>query len=301
MSNSVSFCYRAYGLTIASDLSCPEWFDANGSPDVRIHAGSVAERLPEAIGQGICYETAPGVALVRLDGIGRFLIRDGREVVYDRAESSDDDSIRLFLFGICLGILLQQRGNHVLHATTVARDGQAIALAGPSGAGKSTLAAALLKRGFSLLADEASCISVANGVGPLALPGAPSLLLWRHALDGFGDDATGLRRVRPQLEKYVVPARERFTDAPQALRHLIVIRYDTRHTVTLERLSGFERFQSFVENTFRDEYHSGLGLLRQRQIQCSRIVPHVQAHRLSWSQRWPDIEAAAQRISSLAS
>jgi HPr kinase/phosphorylase len=44
--------------------------------------------------------------------------------------------------------------DRVLHASAVAREGEAVLLIGPSGSGKSELALRLLARGFDLVADD---------------------------------------------------------------------------------------------------------------------------------------------------
>lgn len=51
----------------------------------------------------------------------------------------------------------------ILHAAVVARDGRAAILPGPPGAGKSTLCAALISRGWRLLSDELTIISLDDG------------------------------------------------------------------------------------------------------------------------------------------
>lgn len=51
----------------------------------------------------------------------------------------------------------------ILHAAVVAKDGRAAILPGPPGAGKSTLCAALVSRGWRLLSDELTILSLDDG------------------------------------------------------------------------------------------------------------------------------------------
>ena len=59
----------------------------------------------------------------------------------------------------------------VLHAAVVERDGRALVLAADPGSGKSTLCAALVHRGWRLLSDELTLVSLADGlIHPIARP-----------------------------------------------------------------------------------------------------------------------------------
>jgi len=59
----------------------------------------------------------------------------------------------------------------VIHAAAVEREGRAAILPAPSGGGKSTLCAALINRGWRLLSDELTLVSLADGtVATLARP-----------------------------------------------------------------------------------------------------------------------------------
>ena len=59
----------------------------------------------------------------------------------------------------------------IIHAAAVERGGRAAILPGRSGAGKSTLCAALVHRGWRLLTDELTLLSLADGtITPLARP-----------------------------------------------------------------------------------------------------------------------------------
>lgn len=293
--------YTAFGLAVASDVPCPGLPAGGGEPDIRFREGSVAVELEDCVDRGACFQTAPGRALVRVRGVGRFLIRDGREIVVDRDSGAGDDSLRLFLLGTCLGVLLHQRGGLVLHATTVARGGRAVALVGPSGVGKSTLAAALLERGYALVADEATLVSLPGDGAPLAIPGAPDLLLWRAALDRLGSWSDSLRPARPGLAKYVLPARERFARKPHVLTDVFQLGWWNRNEVVGEPLTGFARFQALLDNTFREPYLFGLGLARQRHALCGALVSRVSVSKLSWPHRWTDLDEAADLIDRVAS
>jgi energy-coupling factor transporter ATP-binding protein EcfA2 len=69
-----------------------------------------------------------------------------------------------------LPVVAALRGLHVIHASAVAFDDGAIALAGASGAGKSTLAAELARAGHPMLAEDVLALRLEQG-SPVAEPG----------------------------------------------------------------------------------------------------------------------------------
>ena len=137
-----AYYYTAFGLCIAAEFPCPELTPAGGRPDVLIRYGVVPATLAVAKKTGVRYQAAPGQLLLTVDGVARFLVQDGKEIIVERAPESDDDSLRLFLLGSALGALLQQRGMLTLHSSAIEVDGGCVGFLGHSGVGKSTLAAA---------------------------------------------------------------------------------------------------------------------------------------------------------------
>ena len=71
-----------------------------------------------------------------------------------------------------LPLVAALRGLEVLHASAIARGGEAFALAGDSGAGKSTLAAHMALAGNQLLAEDVLAVSLGADGQPQAHPGS---------------------------------------------------------------------------------------------------------------------------------
>ena len=116
------------------------------------------------------WESAPGLFLLEVDGVARYLVREGREIVVERA-GNDDGAVTAFLLGSVLAACLQQRGILTLHASAMATDDGAVLFAGHSGVGKSTLMAALTERGYAMLSDDVTGIVRNGGDGPRGPPG----------------------------------------------------------------------------------------------------------------------------------
>ena len=129
--------YAAYGLRIRSEIALPlSPPSAEGDPDLRIRIGATPEALAASRTGRRAWETAPGLFLLPVDGVARYLVRGGREIVVERVRNGDGAVIP-FLLGSVLAACLQLRGMLTLHANAMATDAGAVLFAGHSGQGKS--------------------------------------------------------------------------------------------------------------------------------------------------------------------
>ena len=59
-------CYRAFGLTIASEIVCPELLPSQGIPDLTIQYGNVPNTLADSTEGGVLYQITPDRFLLTL-------------------------------------------------------------------------------------------------------------------------------------------------------------------------------------------------------------------------------------------
>lgn len=222
------FAYIAYDLRIHSALPLPELVvdeaaTIGGEADATIRFGKIKAVPFETDGAARHIHATAGEIYLFWQGIGLFLVRGGREIVIDPAPGVEKCVLRLFVLGTTLAMLLHQRGQvAVLHASTAAISGQAVAFAGAGGTGKSIIAATLHQRGHSLLGDDILAIDVRNGC-PVALPGFPYLKLWPDAIAALGRIPEALPRLRPELEKRGYRITSGFSPAPLPLKCIYVL------------------------------------------------------------------------------
>lgn len=275
------FHYTAYGLHIASALECPELLPGEGPPDVSIRYGSVPSALDNPKDTGVLYQAKPNHFLLTLDRIGRFLVSAGREVVIEPLPHSLEEEIRLFLFGSVFGALLHQRGLLVLHASAIETPHGAVLFVGPSGLGKSSLAGAFVQRGFRLVADDVCALACdTNGV-PQVLPAYPQIKLWADMLNILEHQTAGLCRVRQPLEKYAVPLHDRFVNGPLPVAAVYLLSTGNSPQLSVTRLERPERFEVFVNHTYRPYFLDGLGLRQQHFQLASAAAKAVRVSRIS--------------------
>jgi hypothetical protein len=272
--------HRAYGLFIASEIMLPELLPARqGSAiDVTITIGKIADGgLADGEQLGPFLWSSPGEFWLEVPGVARFLVRGGAEIVIEPAPGIDEDSVRVFLLGSAFGALLFQRGHLVLHGNAIRiGDGCMIAV-GHSGAGKSTLAAGFHRRGYPVLADDVVPIDE----DCRAIPGFPRIKLWHDVAEQLAIDTSGLRRIRPNTEKFNLPIREDFPEAPVPVKWIYVLSSEHQETMTIDPIAGLRRFMPLRNNTYRIRYLDGMALKPRHLELCGRLARQVRLARLA--------------------
>lgn len=198
--------YRVAGLAVASEIELPGAIAARAGavPDITLREGPVPESLEQAGVQGPTWQIAGNRFLLRIPDVSRFLLSDGRDIVFSPAPGIAAADVSIFFLGTVFGILLHQRGQVVLHAGAVRVNGKAVLFCGSSGSGKSTLAAALAQRGFPLVTDDMCAITLSATGAPIAQPDGRHLKLWAQAIHQLELAKSRGAPVRSRLEKFFV-------------------------------------------------------------------------------------------------
>jgi hypothetical protein len=268
------FLYCCYGLTLASDIALPELPPAQQTDaiDVTICAGvSPDPVLCGAQLRAPCVRASGGVLHIAVPNIAQLWVAQGKIIVYDLPPGADLGQLRLFLLGSGLGAALMQRGFLVMHASALQVGTGAILCTGASGVGKSTLAAAMMQRGYPVLADDVSPISETGQV----IPGLPRLKLWQSALDHLKLEATEGARLIPEHGKFHVPLGAAHAQKRLGIYGLYVLDLADVDSVSIRTLSGAEKFFHLHRNTYRLEFVRELELERQHFDQIAALARTV--------------------------
>lgn len=289
--------YAVHGLGVRSEISLPlPPASPEAETDVDIRVGAVPEMLAAPGMRRGCWEAAPGVFLLAVDGVGRYLVRGGREITVQPAPGGDS-SVSTFLLGSAMAACLKQRGVFTLHASAIATDEGAVLFAGASGSGKSTLLAALLDRGHEMLCDDVTGIVLNGGGGPAALPAYPRLRLWADAVEALGWNGRVQGRVREDVEKYLTSA-ERFRDAPLAVRGIFILTHHNGRGLKTEALAPGVAFERLVWYTYRRRYAEGLGQAAAQFRALAALAGQVPVARLRKPVVDLPVDALADRVES---
>lgn len=204
-----------FGWRVRTDIALPEcapWTGDARPPDLRITIGAVPPLLTDAEHLSpLLQVNSNREARLVIDGVATFWLRSECEIVIDPQIHADRPDVRTFLYGTILGLLCHSRGLFPLHASCVVVDRRTIAVSGASGAGKSTLAAALVRRGHRMVADDICAIDPFATGGPMVRPAFPRVKLWQDSLNAINVAAQGLEANRFGQQKYNL----RFGDVAQ--------------------------------------------------------------------------------------
>ena len=178
--------------------------------------------------------------------VASFYVRNGNQISIAPHPKADEDSVRIFLLGPALGILLLQRGLLVLHGNTIKIGPYCMVCVGDSGLGKSTLAAGFIQRGYSILSDDVVPINSSLE----AIPGFPRIKIWQDTADHFSINTQNLKYIRPGIPKYSLPLNTAFHSTPLPVRWIYTLHANDQDKITLETLNGMECFQSIYNNLY---------------------------------------------------
>ena len=239
------FGYRAYGLTLASEIELPELRPrgiAGAGCEIRLadppagepewfHAWRLAGRRP-----WLSFARIDAGYLLRFSDLADFGVSSAGDAICCRPRPGlSRATLRHLLLDQVLPLAMSRSHPVVLHASAVHLPGiGAVALAGPAGAGKSTLAAALAAHGGSVLTDD--CLVVDETAdGPAVRPGYPGLRLWRDAAAALGHSRRSGRPVAHYSDKRRLPLPAGAFRARPSVLAAVVVLAPRRRTGALAR------------------------------------------------------------------
>lgn len=254
--------YAAYGLVWRMPLACPELRSAPtcAAADVIVRYGDIPAPQAEAVSAGPLRQVMPGEARFGLPGVARLLVRGGNEIIIERQPAANDEMIRLLLIGTGTALLLHQRGLLPLHASAVVTPAGAVLFMGHSGAGKSTLLNEFLRRGYPMLAEDLAAVRLDAEGAAWVEPGVQITKLWADSAAMLGQSTVGLPRVRPELEKYLVPVTAALADVPARLAAIYVLFSHNQPHIHLEERREARKFNALLDHTWQKLVVKRMGL-----------------------------------------
>lgn len=289
--NKNMLLYEAFGFRIASEIHMPELSrrtaaDDIGSsgpdPDIEIVVSELSELWRESKARHGRFNVENGNILFEIPELAIFCVQEGRRIIVSPAAGSNEDEIRLYILGTCMGGLLMQRSILPLHGSAIEIDGMAYAVVGESGAGKSTTSAALLRNGCRLLSDDVIAVSYRQGSQvPIVTPAYPQQKLWQESLDRFGDDSSGYRSLGLRETKFSVPVASRFLSTPLPLGGIFELVITDQPDIDLQLVGKLERLPLLYRHTFRHTLIHRLGMNEWHLGMTASIANELPIYRLA--------------------
>lgn len=246
--------YQAFGLAIQSGFELPfAALPGERSIDVDIREGSVPASLRAPVVDHGIWQAEPHAFLLHAAGVARFLVRCGREIVV-APRGGSAAAIAAVLNASVAAALLQQRGVATVYASAAVRPGGGAVLL--FGFGKSALLAALLARGYRLLADDFTAVAEHRGK-PCALPAYPALRLWADMVAKLGWETRARSRVNDQVEKYLVPVPGDFHAEPATVTGCLLLANAAHGETVITPIPKSEALRALGANVYRKLFAVG--------------------------------------------
>lgn len=297
--------YQAFGLNIKSEVTLSGLVPGIEPEDVCISYGEVEKPWPPNGEQRLMYvrEHEGEVYIVWHTEAGveqRILVKSGRDIVVDADEVASQAVIKQAIQGLGLGLLLHQRQQYVLHASSIAINGEAIVFIGFKGAGKSTTASALFARGHSMVTDDLLAVHMPEGdQRAYALPGIPTFKLWPDSVEAsLREDPEQLPRVFNKEEKRLRTLKRGFASSALPIRCIYVLEYNDngQERPTISRLPGSDSCMELIRHSYGVRMLGASGRNKTHFIQTTELLKRVPLYQLSRSKSLDGIPLLVQCI-----
>ncbi|WP_318505235.1 aldolase [Bacillus sp. T3] len=255
--------YEAFGLNVFSEYPLPElpqYIGKKETADVVIEIGDLSLLWNDLDAKPERYLMVGNSLIFQIPSVATFYIQEGKKITVSPLMGSDEDEIRLYILGTCMGAILMQRRVLPLHGSAVAVDGKAYAFIGDSGVGKSTLASAFLENGYELISDDLIPVSISSDNIPFIFPAYPQQKLWQESLDEFGKESSKYRHVYKRETKYAIPVRSKFAKVSLPLSGIFELVKTEGENIEIHPINGLERLLMLNLNTYRNTLIARLGL-----------------------------------------
>jgi len=277
------YIYTAYNLCIHSEILLPELLSAEGTPDVIVRRGNLDNVSKEIIDEG--HHVLSPLSL----GV-RFLIQEGKKIIFDATPEAEDGAIRALLLGFAMSLILRQRGLLVLHASSVVINGEVVGFMGNSGWGKSTLAEAFRTCGYPMMSDDVMPINLDRGY-PIVLPSFPQIKLCPESATVLGHDTTSLPRVMSGQVKLAHRFTEGFQQSSLPLKKIYVLGKGDNHEII--PLQPQVSLIELVRHTRSTNWIKATEFAQSNLLQCSSLVKSVPICRFN---RKPNLGELAELV-----
>ena len=273
MNPSGNWFYDAFGHRWTLPLPIPELRPAptSAEPDILVRDGTIPPVTGTVEQVGPLRQVVAGEVHYGLPDVARLLVRGGNEIIVSRHSDADETLLRLLLIGTGAALILHQRGRLPLHASGILTPAGAVLFMGHSGAGKSTLLNGFLQRGYPMLAEDLAAVHIAQDGRPWVSPGVGVTKLWADSAEALGQPTDGLARVRPELEKYLLPVHHALADGPAPIIAIYALSTHNQPDIRLEEQHDARKFNALLDHTWQKLVVKRMGL-HQAHFRLAAVV-----------------------------
>lgn len=210
--------------------------------NISVATSSLPTMLDGVTIQGVLWQIADGRFQLDVPDVARYLVEGGRSITVDPVPNVNPSKVEHFLRMLPLAALIYQRGLLAFHAAVVSNGDKVILISGKSGSGKSTLLAALLQRGWRMLADDLAIIGLDETGQVMVYPTQSGIALWQDSLVQLEIASESLERC--DANRWELPTSEYFNSTPRPLTEIYHLTVHNKLDVECEEMAGSACFQA---------------------------------------------------------
>ncbi|QNF26180.1 aldolase [Metabacillus elymi] len=259
--------YQLFDLIIKSDMGLPELnevgvFTHGKMDEIHIKVTDLSNLWAQVADFERRYIVKDNFVMFQVTNTAIFCIENGKNILVSPMIGVDENKIRLYILGSCMGILLMQRMFLPLHGSVINVNGKAYAFIGDSGAGKSTIASAFISKGYDLLTDDLIAVSFSENNEVIVKPSYPQQKLWQNSIDHFGMEVSKYTPLFERENKYAIPVTNNFYHKPLILSGVFELISDHGiKQVEIHPLNKLESLRTLYKHTYRNFLIQRLGLV----------------------------------------
>lgn len=273
--------YKAFGLNVISEILLPELPKAEvESSDISIEYRDLTGIWNNLIDPKRYFNVNENSVLFRVPNTATFYVENGDKILISPMAGFQEDQVRLYVLGTCMGALLLQRKTLPLHGSAIAINGKAYAIVGDSGSGKSTLASAFLDNGYQLISDDVIPVHLTSDGVPIVTPSYPQQKLWQESLDAFGRQSSLYRPIYERETKFSIPVNSQFSPLSLPLAGVFELNKTDNNEITINPILNLERLHTLFNHTYRNFLMVKLGLMEWHFHLSAKIADNIQFYKV---------------------
>ncbi len=282
------FCYKIYGLTIASEVELEEAVPLDlidNAIDVTIKFGDITIDVQKQ--EDICYIKNDWYYYINkrervfYSVLGfLFEICDGNTIIIS-SEKPIQDKVLLntLLLGTALAVIFMQRNCIPVHGAAVVKNNTTSIISGFSGVGKSAILSVLIENGYKYLSDDVTIVSWKDGKA-MVLPGYPQRKL---TLDSAQELEIPMENVMIANEDYKdklhIRNKAEWCDEEKELNNFIellkVDALDDEFSFKSQVFTGHQSLKLVMRNLYRPKFHEQIGFTPLQMKQLFQMVSTI--------------------------
>ncbi len=249
--------YYGFGLNILSEIEMPELLVSDfDEHDVVIELGEVPQSVVgEKVFSRKFFSLGEDEYVLNVKDVCRYYALKGNKIIVQPHLKEVDDwkSIRVFLLGSVMAVILHQRSLLPMHSSAIVKDGKLVLFMGESGAGKSTLVANMVKKGFSVFTDDICILKQSENGQVTGAASYPIIKLWENSISLLEEDRFNREyKMRPHMQKFGQFFHDEFDKSRFPLSTLFILNPNNlSDKVTCRELKGVEAFKAIEKQAYR--------------------------------------------------